>query len=339
MAKPRLVLVTERSAYHQEQTAKVVPDGVDFVVLRSPSDDALKAALADATYLVSERVGRIDGALLDAAPHLKLILRLGSLTYDIDLAAAKKRGVIVCQRYQEGAVTVAEFTLLQILALLHRLPAVQAIAEAAAHDWAERRQTDENTFAFNWSKRRDHRTLDGMTIGILGMGEIGAVLAERLSPWNVTLLYARRRRFPIEVEETLQLGYRDNESLLAESDVVVCLLPYNDQTAGYFDQSRLAAMKRGAYLVSAGSGGVIDEPALADLIASGQLAGAALDTFAVEPIEAGNPLVTLARDGANVILTPHVAGGAPEDPWADYRLMFTAVEDHLRGDPPVGRIV
>ncbi len=338
MAKPRLLLVTERSAYHQEQTAKVAPDGVDFVALRSPADAELKAALADATYLVSERVGRIDGPLLDAAPRLKLVLRLGSLTHDIDLPAAKQRGVIVCQRYQEGTVVVAEFTLLQMLALLHRLPAVQAIAEAAGDDWAERRRTDENTFAFNWSKRRDHRTLDGMTIGILGMGEIGAVLAERLLPWQVTLLYARRRRFPSDVEDELQIGYRDNDALLAESDVVVCLLPYTDETVGYLDRSRLAAMKQGAYLVSAGSGGVIDEAALATSIASGHLAGAALDTFAVEPIEAANPLVRLAREGANVILTPHVAGGAPEDPWADYRLMFTAVDDHLRSDPPSGRI-
>ncbi|MEM7122436.1 MAG: NAD(P)-dependent oxidoreductase [Pseudomonadota bacterium] len=338
MAKPRLLLVTERSAYHQEQTAKVVPEGVDLVVLRSPSDDELKAALVDATYMVSERVGRIDGALLDAAPHLKLILRLGSLSHDIDLAAAKARGVIVCQRFQEGTVAVAEFTLLQVLALLHRLPAVQAIAEAAGDDWAERRRTDEDTFAFNWSKRRDHRTLDGMTIGILGMGEIGAVLAARLLPWDVTLLYARRRRLPDAVEAELHIGYRDDETLLAESDVVVCLLPYNDQTVGFLDGRRLASMKQGAYLVSAGSGGVIEEAALADVIASGHLAGAAIDTFAVEPIEAGNPLVTLARDGANVILTPHVAGGAPEDPWADYRLMFTALEDHLRGDPPAGRI-
>ena len=152
-------------------------------------------------------------------------------------------------------------------------------------------------FAFNWSKRRDHRTLDGMTIGILGMGEIGAVLAERLVPWEVTLLYARRRRLPSDVEHELRIGYRDNEALLAESDAVVCLLPYTDQTIGYLDQSRLAVMKQGAYLVSAGSGGVIDETALADLIASGHLAGAALDTFAVEPIEAHNPLVGLARAG------------------------------------------
>lgn len=338
MTKPRLLLVTERSAYHQEQTAKVAPDGVDLVVLRSPSDDDLKAALADATYLVSERVGRIDDALLDAAPNLKLVLRLGSLSHDVDLAAAKARGIIVCQRYQEGTVAVAEFMLLQILALLHRLPAVQAIAEAAGDDWGERRQTDEDTFAYNWSRRRDHRTLAGMTVGILGMGEIGAVLAARLAPWNLTMLYARRRRLPEAVEETLQISYRDNGALLGESEIVACLLPYNDQTVGYLDNRRLAAMKEGAYLVSAGSGGVIDEAALADVIRDGHLAGAALDTFAVEPIESGNPLVSLARDGANVILTPHVAGGAPEDPWADYRMMFTAVEDHLRGDTPSGRI-
>ncbi len=338
MAKPRLVFTTERSAYHQEATATVAPDGVDLVMLRSPDQAALKTALADATYLVSERVGRIDAALLDAAPNLRLVLRLGALTHDIDLAAAKEKDVIVCQRYQEGAVAVAEFTVLQILALLHRLPAVQAIAEAAGDDWAERRRTDEDTFAYNWSKRRDHRNLDGMTVGILGMGEIGAVLAARLAPWNLTMLYARRRRLPDVVEDALCIAYRDNETLLAASDVVVCLLPYTDQTAGYLDRNRLASMKPGAFLVSAGSGGVIDEAGLADLIRDGHLAGAALDTFAVEPVEAGNPLVNLAREGANVILTPHVAGGAPEDPWADYRLMFTAVADHLRGDPPSGRI-
>jgi phosphoglycerate dehydrogenase-like enzyme len=338
MAKPLLVFVTERGPRHQDSALKVAPGDVEVTMLRSPDPDELKQALATARYLVSERRGRIGADVMAAAPDLRLILRLGALTHDIDLDAARARAIMVCQRRQEGAMRVAEHVVLQMLALVWRLDETQAVARAAAGDWAARRRTDEDQFAYNWSKRQDLPGVGGKTVGILGFGEIGVELARRLAGWDCRLVYGRRHPLPGPVEGDLGLTHAGNESLIAGSDVLVNLLPFTPETAGYLDRRRLSSMKPGAFLVSAGSGGIIDEAALADLVRGGDLAGAALDTFAVEPIEADNPLVALARDGANLVLTPHIAGGAPADIWDEYAAMYDAIRDHLLGREPAERI-
>lgn len=338
MAKPRLVFVTDRSARHQASALKVAPGEVEIVMLRSPDRDMLAGALKTARYLISERRGRIDAELFDAAPELRLVLRLGALAHDIDLDAARERGIVVCQRRQEGAIRVAEHVVLQILALAWRLNETQAIAREAGDRWAPRRATDEDHFAFNWSGRKDLAGLAGRTLGILGFGEIGVELVRRLAGWDCRLLYARRNRLPGEVERGLGITYAASDDLVAQSDVLVNLLPYTPETKTYLDRGRLAAMKPCALLVSAGSGGTIDEAALAAALKAGRLKGAALDTFAVEPLEAGNPLVRLARVGVNVVLTPHVAGGAPDDVWGEYAAMYGPILQHLAGQAPEGRI-
>ena len=316
----------------------MAPDSLAITMLREPAAVQLHAALADARYLISERRGEIGADLFDAAPELAMVLRLGSMIHDIDFDEAARRNIIVCQRGQEGAMRVAEHLMLQILALLKRLMETEAIARAA-DDWAERHATDENTFAFNWSRQERLYGLHDRTIGILGFGEIGAELARRLAGWRCNILYHRRKRLPEQAETRLGIRFCPRDDLAAQSDVLVCLLPFPPQTLASVNASFLARMKPGALLVSAGSGGVIDEPALAQAVLTGRLAGAALDTFAVEPIEASNPLVLAARKGANVLLTPHVAGGAPDDAWQELADMFDPIQEHLAGKPPTGRPV
>lgn len=334
----RAVFTTARSPRHQQDALAVAPAGLDVTMLRTPDRATLTAALADATYLVSERSGAVDAGLLDAAPHLRLVLRLGSLDHDISLEAARERGVIVCRREQEGVLRVAEFVVLQALALLRRLRETEDLARAAGDDWAKRRATDENAFAYNWTRRSGLAGLHGRTVGILGFGEIGVALARRLRGWGCTLLYNRRNRMPAALEEELAIAFEAAEAVLSEADVVVNLLPFTDQTRGWLDARRLGLMKRDAVLVSAGSGGIVDEAALADALRAGRLAGAALDTYAVEPLEASNPLVALAGEGANLLLTPHVAGGVPRDAAAEFARMFDPIRDHMAGRPPRGRI-
>lgn len=316
----------------------MAPDGLAITMLREPGNAQLHAALANARYLISERRGEIGADLFDAAPDLAMVLRLGSMAHDIDLAEAARRNIIVCQRGQEGAMRVAEHLVLQILALLKRLIGTEAIARAAADGWAERRETDENTFAFNWSRQEQILGLHDRTVGILGFGEIGAELARRLTGWRCNILYHRRSRLPEEAETRLGLGFCSRDDLAAKSDVLVCLLPYTPQTRSSVDASFLARMKPGALLVSAGSGGVIDEQALAQAVLSGHLAGAALDTFAIEPIEPDNPLVLAARQGAEILLTPHVAGGSPDDSWQELADMYGPIQQHRAGLTPSGRM-
>lgn len=337
----KAVYTTERGLFHQQRALSGAPDALSITMLRQPDRETLKAALADAVYLISERVGVIDADMIASAPQLRLILRLGSMTHDIDIAAADAAGVVVCRYPDPGTIAVAEHILLQILVLLKNLHDVERIALEAQPIWGESRRVDEDTFAYNWSGREGIGTLNGATVGILGMGEIGAEVARRLVGWDCSVLYNKRRRLPERVERELRIDYADEAALLAHSDVIVCLLPYLPDTVHFVNAERIARMKPGAIVVSCGSGGTLDEAALAQALMAGRLAGVAIDSHEWEPLsEAHTPLLALARAGRNVLLTPHTAagGGAAR---ADDRIRAREYENirrHLRGEPVLHRL-
>jgi phosphoglycerate dehydrogenase-like enzyme len=228
------------------------------------------------------------------------------------LEAAKRQGVPVCYRPIRSCIMVAEHMVMQMLALVKKLPEVKAIAEAAGEWGRPSQRTNENIFAYNWSGREGIDGIDGATVGILGLGEIGAELARRLIPFRpAQIIYHKRRRLPEAVELELGLINVEQDELVASSDFLCSLLPYNPNTDHLLDATLFAKMKRGSVFVHCGSGSVIDEQSLADAIRRGHLGGAALDTFEWEPIRSDNPLLPLARDPvANVLLTPHMAAGA-----------------------------
>ena len=336
MADHKVLFLTERSPRHQEDALNAAPSGLRVTMLRQPKEQVLLRELADAEFLVSERAGEIDASLLTAAPKLRLIQRLGSLIYDIDLGAAQRAGVMVCMWPVLGCVMVAEHMVMQMLALAKRLPESSEIAQQAA-DWGRAsRRTDENVFAYNWSGRTQVGGIFGQTVGILGFGEIGAELARRLRPFAPRgVLYHKRRPLPGHVEEELGITYATRQEIIAASDFLCVLLPYTTTTDLSINAATFAQMKPGAFVVHCGSGSVIDEAALADALTQGHLAGAALDTFEWEPLRDDNPLVALARDpAANVLLTPHTAaatlsGGRVSD-WANIQRILAGEEHFYR---------
>lgn len=329
----KLLFLTERGQRHQQMARAAAPEQIDrFVVLRSPSQQEILAEISDADFLFSERQGPISREVIAAGKRLRLIQRLGTRTYDIDLAAARQAGVPVSALPIPYVIASAEHILWQLLALARRAQESLTIAQTA-DDWAAPRRTDENTFAINWSKRRGLVTLWQQTVGILGFGEIGWELAQRLQNFGCELLYHKRTRLPAPVEAGQQLAFADFQTLLARSQFLVNLLPYSRATDSLLNADAFAQMPAGGFLVSAGSGSVIDEAALAAALAQGHLAGAALDTFEWEPLPPDNPLLPLARNpAANVLLTPHTAAvsqhrGRAQD--------FENVRRLLRGEPPI----
>ncbi|KAA3654444.1 MAG: hypothetical protein DWQ04_34375 [Chloroflexi bacterium] len=310
MKRYKTIFTTERGQRHQQAALDAAPEMLDVTMLRQPDRETLLAHLAQTDYLISERAGTIDAGLIQAAPNLKLILRLGSLTYDIDVSAAAAAGIAVCHWPVVTVIRVAEHMVMQMLALSKKMRESEAVALAASAEWGESKRTDEDTFAYNWSNRENAEGLWQQTIGILGFGEIGAELARRLQGWGCTLLYYKRRRLPEQVEVELGLTYVDQEALLVQSDFVANLLPYFASTNRLLNAAVFAKMKDGACLASCGSGSVIDEVALAEAVKNGKLGGAALDTFEWEPIQMDNPLIDLAQAGYNVLLTPHIAAGS-----------------------------
>ena len=320
-----LVFTTDRGKWHQEAALEAAPEGLEVIFLRNPGREELKRALKSADFLISERSGVIDQHLLESAKNLKLIQRLGSLIHDIDLEQAQKQGIAVCYQPIPGVIRVAEHLILQILALTKKIHEVEEIALEASPSWGESRKTDEDTFSYNWSGRTGIGQIWEKTLGIIGFGEIGVELARRLRGWGCQVLYHKRAQLPERIEQELGIRYQDPDILLKESDIVVNLLPYLPATINYFDRTRIGDLKRGAILVSCGSGGTIDEGALAEAVVSGHLSGAAMDSFAFEPLQEDNPLVLAARTGENILLTPHTAGGTEDDlptdkseRWRDY---------------------
>lgn len=339
--KHKLIFTTERGLRHQQDALTAAPDNLDITMLRQPDKATLMAHLADAEFLISERAGVIDTEIIQSAPQLKLIQRLGSLTNDIDLAAAKTAGIAVCYWPVPGVMRVAEHLVMQILAVGKKLREVEAITLAASPDWHTSRRTTEDVFAYNWSGRVGVNQLWQRTIGIIGFGEIGVELARRLKGWGCTLLYNKRRRLPEIAETELALSYVEADELYAQSDYLVNLLPYFPSTDMFLDTAVFAKMKTGAYLVSCGSGSIIDESALAQALEKGKLAGAALDTYEYEPIRADNPLISLAKAGYNILLTPHTAAGTEDAGHigADREQEYSNVSSFLAGRPLQYRVM
>lgn len=339
MQRYKTVFTTERGERHQEAALSAAPERLDITMLRQPDKETLMAHLQDAEYLISERVGAIDEEIIEAAPQLKLILRLGSLTHDIDTEAARAAGVVVCSWPVASVIRVSEHLVLQMLALSKKLRETEAIALEASSEWGESKRTDEDTFAYNWSARENVDGLWQKTVGIIGFGEIGTELARRLQNWGVTLLYNKRRRLPTQVEQELALTYATIDDLFAQSDYVANLLPYFPGTDMWLDKTFFHKMQDGACIVSCGSGSVIDEQDLANAIRSGKLGGAALDTFEWEPIRPDNPLIELAKQRYNVLLTPHIAAGATAMEAQERAQDYTNIINHIEGRVIHNRVV
>ena len=338
----RVLFVTNRGRRHQAAALEAAPPELDVTMVRRPSREELLRVLPGVEFLISERSGEVDAGMMAAATRLRLIQRLGSLTHDIDLVAARAAGIAVSAWPVRPAIMVAEHVLLQMLFVARRLKELAAVANEA-QDWGlPARRTDEDVFAYDWSLRQGIEPVYERTVGILGFGEIGAELARRLGGLApARILYHKRRPLPPAAEEELRISYASLDQIVSESDFLCNLLPYSAETDRLVNARFLAAMQPGAFFVSAGSGSIVDEAALADALRAGHLGGAALDTFEWEPIRPDNPLLPLARDPlANVLLTPHVAAGGWQDSArrTDRRQDYENVLRLLDGRPLLYRI-
>jgi phosphoglycerate dehydrogenase-like enzyme len=308
--KQRTLFVTDRGERHQQAALDAAPDVLDIVMRRAPTKDEIIALLPDMDFLITERTGKIDADIIAAGKKLKLIQRLGSQTWDIDTAAAKRAGVPVCFMPVHTCVFVAEHLVLQMLALAKRLRELFDITDKAGDCGLPAKRCSENYFAFNWSKRTKVDTFYEGTVGIRGFGEIGTELARRLKGFGCRVVYSKRHALPKAVEAELGLTHVSRDELARQSDFVACLLPNlpeNNQSVGraFFSQ-----MKRGAYFAHCGAPGVVNEDDMLAALRDGQLGGGTIDCFTYEPLRPDDPLVPVARNPASsLILTPHIAAG------------------------------
>lgn len=250
---------------------------------------ALLSAVRETQALIVRNRCRVDAEVLAAAGGLRVVGRLGAGLDNIDLAACRAAGVPVVYARGANADAVCEYVFAGLLHLLRRLSDANRTTHGGA--WAREDFIGDE--------------LGGRTLGIVGLGEVGRRLCRRADAWGMRVLGVDPAIDEAEVvRRGLPLQLLPLEDLLAASDIVSLHLPLVPATHHLIDAAALARFRPGAILVNAARGGIVDERALSDAIASERLRGAVLDVREVEPPPQPDPLVALP----GVLLTPHIAG-------------------------------
>lgn len=248
----------------------------------------LEARLAEAEGLFTLLTVPVDEALLEKAPHLRVVSNMAVGVDNVDLAACTRRGVPV--GHTPGVLTAgtADLALALLLAVARRLP--QAAADARAGYWTTWRPA-------GWLGA----DLDGATLGIVGMGKIGSAVARRAAGFGVRLVYASRSTKP-EIEAELGAERLPLTDLLHQSDFVSLHVPLTEETHHMVDEEALTLMKPTAILINMARGPVVDTDALVQALREEWIAAAGLDVTDPEPLPAGHPLYDLP----NCLVLPHI---------------------------------
>jgi len=292
-----------------------VPAGFELVTLEQDDEDERRRKIAGCEVVIVAATP-LRKPMIDAAERLELVHHQGVGWQDtIDHEVLRARGIPLALTPEGTTVGVAEHTVLLMLAALKLLPYADS----------ELRQ---GRFHVN-ALRPISRELTGMTVGYIGMGRIATAVSERLRAFGTRGIF-----FDPNVSTAEGLQSRTFEQVLQEADVVTLHVPLTPQTRHMIGAAQLARMKRGAYLVNASRGGLVDEPALLNALETGHLAGAALDVFETEPLPAGHPLSRLR----NVVLTPHIAAGTRDALTTKMRALFANVDRFYRGEPLNNRV-
>jgi len=294
---------------HEVQVALVPPP---------PAQAEVMAACVDADLVIADRrhKHRVDRDVLQNMRRCRLIQQAAVGFDSIDHRAAAELGIPVANAAGYNKDSVADWTVMAMIALLRHSFSLDRQLRAG-HWNADDQMRGEETMGHE---------LGAMTVGIIGMGNVGSAVARRVLAFGAKILFADTLQR--SCEGARQVGL---DSLLEESDIVCVHAPLDVDTTALIGASEIARMKKGAYLINAARGPIVDEASLTDALQSGHLAGAGLDVFEVEPLPTNSPL----RKIENVILAPHRGGATVE---AEQRLLEVVGDNLVRvldGRPPL----
>lgn len=284
------------------------------------SPDGLRVSISEYDALIVRSRTQVTKEILTNAKKLKVVARSGAGVDTIDMYAAAEQGIAVVNAPGANSEAVAEHTMALMLGLARDLVTT---SQSVSHgEW-------------NKSSYRGME-LSGKTLGILGYGHIGSRVAQLANAFGMQILiYTKTHNSQRSAEIAKFKGKEVSfDELLSQSDIVSLHVPLSVETRGIFDASAFSKMKPISYLINTSRGAVIDEQALIDALKNGTIAGAALDVFAVEPLEKNNPLCSMK----NVILTPHVAANSRESEERASILIAEDIDRIFRGEDPIRRV-
>jgi D-3-phosphoglycerate dehydrogenase len=289
MAEKKKVLVKEKIA---EQGVEYLKRDFEVVFAPEMSREDMLASISDCHALIVRSATDVNAEVIKAGRSLQVIGRAGVGVDNIDVEAATKRGIMVINAPQSNIISAAEHTMTLILSLCRHIP--EAVDTLRKGTW-------------------DRKSFEGVelfhkTIGILGLGRIGMLVAGRCLAFGMRVIAydpyistERAQKQSVEIKESL-------EEVLAEADFISVHLPRTAETHHIIGANEFALMKKGAYIFNVARGGIIDEGALAEALSSGKLGGAGLDVFEKEPL----PEDSAFKSMKNVIITPHLGASTRE---------------------------
>jgi phosphoglycerate dehydrogenase-like enzyme len=288
---------------------------VNFVTVSELDVERIKKELADTDVVIGDFTFKIPvtAEMCEAMTKVKLIQQ-PSTGYDhIDIAACSKKAIPVANIGGANSVSVAEYTIALALNLLKRITySHQKLLQGI---WAQDELLNVST------------ELQGKTWGIIGLGRIGREVASRARALGGDVIYYDIARRPEEEEAQLGVAYREFHKLLSESDIVSLHVPVTETTRKMIGERELRLMKPSSVFINPARGELTDETALAKAVRDGWIGGAGIDVFSREPPPSDHPLVLAAKEGANILLTPHTAGATTD---ARMRIIQVTVENVVR---------
>lgn len=276
-------------------------DGLEVDVRTHLDRDGLKTIIGDYDAVLIRRPTVLDAELIEAGTRLRLIGRAGIATDNVDVDAATRRGIVVMNTPFGNATTVAEHAIGLIFALARALP--RAAESMARGEWAQ--------------SALEGRQLAGKTLGIIGLGTVGRLVARRGQGLDMTVIAFDPWVDESDVQRQIDLEVVSFAELFARADFISLHVPLTERTHHFIGEAAFVAMKKDACIVNCARGGLIDEGALARALDLGEIGGAALDVFEEMPPPPEHPL----RRHPKVIATPHLSAQTPE--------ALQAVSDHL----------
>lgn len=256
-----------------------------------------------------------DKAFMVRNPELRLICRWGVGFDCIDIKEAGKRGITACNTPGANAESVAQLVIMEMLTIGRRL--VCHIQQLAQGNWSR------NDYINNsW-------TMDHKVVGIIGAGNIGRNVARKAQAFGATTQYYDVFRLPEEREKELGLTYKPLAEIIATSDLITLHVPLTEENFHMIGEKEIATMKKGAILINASRGGIVDDEAVFEAVESGKLLGAGLDVVENEPLPRRDPLL----HNPNILVTPHIGGNVTDIGDNIIPMIVQSIQDYAAGTP------
>lgn len=301
----KILLTNHYEGKPAEIIKSAVPDGFELEMLESVSQQELEGKVKEADYLLVSGRLKINRTVLENAQNIKMIQRTGVGLDSIDLEYIRNHDVPFYVNKGVNAQSVAEHTILLMLASLRNLVEI-----------------NENTKRGIWKKQAQGvctHELCGKTVGLIGMGAIGRKVAGMLKAFGAEVLYNDVSKMKQEDENALGIKFSTREEIIEKSDIISLHCPLTDDTRHMINDRAVNKMKNGVILINTARGGLIDEAALINGIKNGKIAGAGIDVYEKEPVDNSEVL-----NLQNVITTPHI-GGVTYDSF--YQMMYQAMRN------------